>query len=347
MEDTLLFDLNEIVSERINEELASLKETIKKQSVEILSLRKELRENEVKLSNVEYTDILLSKLRTNFNEIAASKPDESGWYNSKQKNQYTFIKTIMNDLFGVTEQYGGWKSNRSDGSLKGYLAVNFYDSKKTVINLLRILKSDSEKEIQFINDFVMPYDYPKEKVLEYVKSPQYNTNGCIFEVSNFWIESGCGKSNMPHSLIMKNPHIVSEEVFSELINSINKQVSEYNWLFSVYKYNRNITHGQIQMLGECLITTPTSRWSFDNVSEFISKNLVSFNKKTLDFLYSKISDDNQFRMLHWEKFPVEYQYQYLMDKPIKQILKLLENYSCKWTEEEKEVFLKQYFLNKK
>lgn len=347
MEDTLLFDLNEIVSERINEELASLKETIRTQSVEILSLRKEVRENEAKLSNVEHTDILLSKLRENFNEIASSKPDESGRYNSKQENQYTFIKTIMNDIFGVTEQYGGWKSNRGDGTLKAYLAVNFYDHKDAVINLLKVLKSDSKNDIQFINDFVMPYDYPKENVLEYVKSPQYNTNGAIFDVSNFWIESGCGKSNMPHGLIMKNTHIVSDDIFSELINSIHKQVSEYNWLFSVYKYNGNITHDQIQMLGECLITTPTSRWSFDNVSEFISKNLVSFNKTTLDFLYSKISDDNQFRMLHWEKFPVEYQYRYLMDKPVEQILKLLGNYSCKWTDEEKEVFLKQYFLNKK
>lgn len=347
MEYTLLFDLNEIVSERINEELASLKETIRNQSVEILSLRKEARENEVKLSNVEHTNILLLKLRENFNGIASSKPDESGWYNSKQKNQYTFIKTIMNDLFGVTEQYGGWKSHRGDGTLKAYLAVNFYDHKDAVINLLKVLKSDSKNDIQFINDFVMPYDYPKEMVLEYVKSPQYNTNGAIFDVSNFWIESGCGKSNMPHNLIMKNPHIVSDDVFSELINSINKKVSEYNWLFSVGKYNENVGENQIQMLGECLVTTPTNKWSYDNVKEFINRNLTSFNKTTLDFLYSKISDDNQFSMLHWEKFPVEYQYQYLMDKPIKQILKLLENYSCKWTDEEKEVFLKQYFLNKK
>ena len=109
---------------------------------------------------------------------------------------------------------------------------------------------------------------------------------------------------------------------------------------------KNISESQTQMLGECLLATPTNKWSYDNVKEFITKNLASFNKITLDFLFSKISDDNQFSMLHWEKFPVEYQYQYLMDKPIKQILKLLENYSCKWTEEEKEVFLKQYFLNK-
>lgn len=347
MEDTLLFDLNEIVSERINEELASLKETIKKQSLEILSLRKEVRESAVSIQDAEHTNVLLDKMREKFDSIVGSKYDDGGWYDSKQKNQYMFIKTIMFTFFGISEQYGGWKSSRGDGTLKAYLAVNFYNNKDIVVNLLKILKSDSKDDIQFIDNFVMPYDYPKEKVLEYVKSPQYNTNGCIFDVSNFWIESGCGKSNMPHSLIMKSPHIVSEDVFSELINSINKKVSEYNWLFSVGKYNENISENQIQMLGECLITTPTSRWSFDNVSEFISKNLVSFNKTTLDFLYSKISDDNQFRMLHWEKFPVEYQYLYLMDKPIKQILKLLENYSCKWTDEEKEVFLKQYFLNKK
>ena len=69
----------------------------------------------------------------------------------------------MFTFFGISEQNGGWKSHRGDGTLKAYLAVNFYDHKDVVVNLLEILKSDSKNDIQFINDFIMPYDYPKRK----------------------------------------------------------------------------------------------------------------------------------------------------------------------------------------
>lgn len=185
----------------------------------------------------------------------------------------------------------------------------------------------------------MPFDYPKEDVIAYVKAPKYNTNGCIFGISSYWIEYGAAKPNMPHDLIMRNPHIIEEDVFPILIDSIRKKVPEFNYLFALPKYNSNVSKEQVVKLGECLIDN-NIKFS-DTIAEFVSQNIKDFNSETLEFLFTKAQSDNQYKALHWEKFPNEYQMRFLESKPLDEVLKLITSYNCTWTIEQKENFLKR------
>ena len=147
---------------------------------------------------------------------------------------------------------------------------------------------------------------------------------------------------MPHDLIMKNPFILEKDVFDVLINSINKKASNYYYLFSLPIHNKNISEDQIIKMGECLKGLPLSVLDYADVKQFINNNLKLFNNNTLDYLYSLTKSDNQFNTLHWEKFPDKYQMKFLKSKDMNEVLKILTNYSCTWTIEQKESFLKEY-----
>ena len=345
MDNILEFDLNEIVSKEINDKIKSFEKQLKLMSNELYESNKQLGVANKIIKESGTVIGLLDNLRAKFESIESGVSDDGGWYDSRQKNQFLFIEKILLNLFGIKKEQNGWLSHRGDGTLKAHLAVNYYHSKQTVIDLLKVIKKDSGGDINFINDFIMPFDYSKQKVIDYVKSPKYNTNGCIFGISNFWIEEGAGKSNMPHDLIMKNEFILEDDVFELLTNSINKRVSEYHYLFGIATYNKNISDAQIAQLGECLITMPVDQLKYTETKSFIEKNLSKFNSKTLDYFYLNMTANNQFNTLHWEKFPVVYQHKYLMDKPIEKILKLITDYSCKWTNEEKESFIKEWSKN--
>jgi len=340
--ETLQFDLNELVSKEIGLKIESLEKrleqsqkTIQDKNTQIYELDKKVKKSETILGIVEF-------LRTKYSEIKEGE-DKGGWYDSRAKLKFIFIEKIMLNLYGIPKEGNGWLSSRSDGSLGGYLAVNYYKNKAQVVDLLKVF-GENDKIIGFIELFKMPYDYPKCDVIEYVKDPKYNTNGCIFCISQYWVEYGCGKSNMPHNLIMKNPFILEDDVFSELINSINKKVSNFYYLFGLPEYN-SLSEKQMQLMGETLIDMPISRLKEDTIQKFIKNNLCKFNNKTLDYLYGLATSENQFSLLHWENFPAEYQMRYLNSLPFDKVWATINNYSCKWTIDDKENFLKQY-LNK-
>lgn len=340
--ETLQFDLNEIVSKEIGEKIESLGNSveqlnaiIREKDKQIFDLNSKVRKSETVLGIVEF-------LRTQYSEIKEGEHDKGDWYNSRAKNQFLFIEKVMLSLYSVPKEGNGWLSSRSDGSLGGYLAVNYYNHKQQVIDLLKVFGGD-ERSISFIAAFKMPYDYSKADVIQYVKNPQYNTNGCIFDVSQYWVESGAAKSNMPHGLIMKSKHIVEDDVFAELLNSVKKKVSNYCYLYALPKYN-TLSEKQIQDLGETLIGWKPSQYD-ETIKEFVSSKLIRFNDGTLDYFYGLMTKDNQFNILHWEKFPSKYQMKYLNNLPIEDVLKTITNYSCKWTSEEKQSFLKEYTTN--
>lgn len=343
MSNFLGLDLNEVATKAISEkistleaDLAAAREAMSDQFSAITTLNKKVSESKIALG-------LLNHLRNEFANIKHGPCDSGGYYDSKQKNQFLFIERVLLYLFNVKkETNGGWLSSRGDGSLAPYLAVNFYRNKAIVIDLLKVLMPNCEKEVSFIQAFKMPYDYPKEAVMRYVKAPQYNTNGAIFGVSNFWIEAGAAEKNMPHNLIMQSPFILQDDVFAALIDTIKKKASNYHYLFALPKHNKDISTDQIVMMGEQLANIETSVLGWDVVNYFIIDNLKVFNHKTLDFLYSKIQYDNQFKTLHWEKFPNEYQMRFLKEKSLDVVLKIITNHSCAWTEDEKRTFLKEF-----
>lgn len=343
MTNLLGFDLNEVATKAISEkistleaDLAAAREAMSDQFSAITTLNKKVSESKIALG-------LLDHLRNEFANIKRGPDDSGGYYDSKQKNQFLFIERVLLYLFNVKkETNSGWLSSRSDGALAPYLAVNFYRNKAIIIDLLKVLMPNCEKEVSFIQAFKMPYDYPKEAVMRYVKAPQYNTNGAVFGVSNFWIEAGADEKNMPHDLIMQSPFILEDDVFDALLLSIKKKVSNYYYLFALPKYNKNISPEQVVALGEQLLEIETSVLNYDTVNDFIVENLKRFSDKTLDFLYSKIQSDNQFKTLHWEKFPNAYQMRFLKGKNLNEVLSILSQYHCKWTEDEKRTFLKEF-----
>lgn len=342
MDNLLEIDLNKLVSKQVAGKISSLEKELTnsqnknlEQYKEIIELKKQVDNSKIALGLFEY-------LRDEFSKIKQSEADSGGWFKSKQQNQFLFIEGILLNIFNIKKEAKGWYCTRNDGNLASHLAVNFYSKKETVIDLLKIIMADCRKEVAFIESFKMPFDYTKEEVIQYVKEPKFNTNGCIFGISEYWIRYGVGKRNMPHDLIMKSPFILEEDVFEILLDSIKKKVSNYYYLFTLPKYNKNISEEQLIKLGECLTSMTTRELNCKVVNGFISENLNSFNNKTLDFLYNLIQSDDLYKTVYWENFPTEYQMRFLKAKPLDEILSLLAHYKCKWTIEQKESFLKEY-----
>jgi hypothetical protein len=346
MSTVLGIDLNEIASREIAEKIESLesdlkeaRRTINDQLAAIASLKK-------KEAGAKAITFLLDHLRNEFLSIERGQSDSGGYYDSKQKNQYLFMEKALMHVFGIkretTRDTNGWYSSRSDGALAPYLAVNFYHNKDVVINLLQVLMPNCEKEISFIRTFQMPYDYPKEAVLRYVKAPKHNTNGCIFGMSEYWFNSGAGESNMPHDLIMKSPFITEDDVFKALLDTIKRKAGESHYLFALPKHNKSVSPEQIAAMGEQLLSLSEAVLGYEPVNNFIVENLKAFNSKTLDFLYGKIQLDNQFKTLHWEKFPNEYQMRFLKEKSLGEVLSVLSRQGCTWTEGQKKAFLNEF-----
>lgn len=335
-------DLNELVSKEVSEKIEGLEKQLQKSYEENRKLAKQVDELKLRGKDAKITNSLLDHIRTSFLAIEADKPDKDGWFDSKQKKQFLFVEKVLLNLFGIAKEQNGWYCSRHDGSLSVHLAVNFYKNKQTVIDLLTVIKADSAKEINFIKAFQMPYDYPLQDVLNYVKAPKYNTNGCIFGIGQYWIEYGAGLQNMPHNLIMQNPLILTPDVFKVLLDTAKSGQGESHYLFSLPVYNKDISEAQVKQLGECLLSVPPKWLTYDDFKRFLSDNLTRFNNKTLDYLYGLMTADNQYKTLHWENFPQEYQHRFLKSQPFEDILKIITGYSCKWTVEQKELFLKEY-----
>ncbi len=357
MEENILnIDLNEIVSKEIVEKFKSyekqiynLEEKLTKSKSNEDKLLKKVEKSETLINLVNY-------LKDTYSKIKGTPKDKDGYgEKSKERNQFEFIEKILLTFFNITPEYKGWTYiHCGGGTLKVQLVINYYSNKEILINLLKVLLPENDSLffnnniISFIESFKMPFHWSKQDVLEYVKSPKYNTNGAIYGISSFWIEAGAGKSNMPHDLIMSNKHILESDIFNELLSTIKtKRSADYHYLFALPKYNSNITKEQIIQLGECLLVLTKDKLFYDHIKEFIGTNIMNFNNETLDYLYTFINSDNQYKTTYWENFSHNYQMKFLMSKPIDELLKILTSYNNKWTNEEKEEFLKKYFKEQK
>lgn len=341
-------DLNEIankaIQEKINElegENESLHNKLNELSKENHSLNNEL--DSTKEHNQQTLNIF-EGFRKTYKELQPIQETRDSYGESINRVRYKYIVQLMKLVYGVstnhTDHFGGLATN---------LAVAFYNNKSELITILNLLNVDGEQSlfsssfVAKIRDFVMPYDYSKEKILEYVKNPKYNTNFCMRGIEAL-TQYGC----IPHDIIQQSPFIADEDVFEELIQSIEKKRGESYMLFEVYKNNRSITDKHIKVIGRYVLKNmPQSGRSSgmaDSVKNFLKDNLPKLETDTIDKLFELYcSHDNQFKLLHWENFPIEYQYKYLLGKPFSEVLKITNNYSCKWTDEQKEEFYSQYF----
>lgn len=347
-ENLLNIDLNEIVSKEVAEKIQHLEKELDEQrqlshkkSLEIVRLSSEVENANVNLS-------FIRGLQESFAAITHT-PEVKGEtsYVSKQQNQYLFIEKVLEYLYGIKREEGGWLSYREDGKLAPYLAINFRSNRRQVVDLLRVLKPDSQKDIAFIEAFVMPQDYDKNSILGYIDSGKYRTNGTVFGVSEFWVQDGLKGSKAPNDYILANPLFAEdEEVFSAVLDCIKRRGKDWEYFFTLPKYNKLLSTEQVARLGDMLVGMNKNERTYDYVTNFVANNLKSFGDTALDVLYKDISADNKYRALHWENFPVRYQMRFLLSQPLEMILKLFSAYNCVWTIEQKEEFLQIYFAHK-
>ena len=345
----LEIDLNDIASEAIRKQITKLEGIIKENADKVISLRKEdkkLREfTKIGSDFKDLSDLYVEKFRAidnvkNKNEIVKYK----------QELQFLFIQNILESFFGIHAKFGKWFGYRG-GSLWGNLAVNYYDHKEVLFKVLRVLNLNPADDffdaslMSKIGSFVMPYDYPKDRIMAFVKAPKYNTNGCIFDPSEYWVRNPMTE-NIPYSLLMRSPYILDKDVFSELLDTIRSRKSNWHYLYKLSIYS-DLTKTQINAMGNIIISDITYYTvnGYDYVKQFVARHILDFSDKIVNALYKDISADNQFKTLNWKKFPVKYQQKYLMSRSFEGIMKILNNYDCKWTDEEKQSFLTKY-LNK-
>lgn len=332
-------DLNEVASKAIQERLQELEDKNK----ELEDMAHELSKENVSLKNqiiqseqdTEKVNTFLENVRRVYKDLKPIPEKENSFGKDLKRVKFDFIQNIMSFVFGINPEYG----YEHDGGLASNLSANYYNNKKELLFVLDMLDADQSwgKSIkEHIIGFVHPKDYTKDQVLKYVERPHYNTNGSFNGYST--LIKGWG---IPHNFIQSSPFIKEPEVFEKILETINKRRGEFRLLFQTYKYSK-LSDEQIQQLGESVM--PFIKGCGDEIKAFITDNLTKFKKETVDFIFDNYAHhDNQFRMFHWDKFPIEYQYRYLLERPIGEVLSIINHYSCKWTVEEKDIFLKQYY----
>lgn len=339
--DYLNIDLNDLVNKEIRERIEDLEKRIEQLWKSIQEKDLLINNQKVLIDDNKLVTDLFWKFRQSFSGLKPTPKDSLGYEKTLVYHQFEFISNILENLFSIKKE----SNYQDDTSLAINLAVNYYKNKETVINVLKLLMSNADRMTSVIESFKMPYDYSKDEVLKFVKNPQYNTNGVMFGINRYWTERGASKENMPYDLIMKHPNFLDADVFDQMLETIKTRNHNSEYFFEITKYNKNITKEHISKIGNLFIDFKF--FNGDLICNFIKSNLDHFDRKTLDFFYTKITIDNQFKMLHWENFPVEYQQRFLMNKPFEEILKILNTYSCKWTIDQKEELLKKYFNNEK
>src|SRR5205085_11523579 len=101
MENTLQFDLNEIVSKEINSKISTLESTIeslqseiRKKDLVVYQLREQVKNSELSLS-------FITNLREEFSKIIATPKTKDCYGNSKTRNQFNFIENVLLNLFNI------------------------------------------------------------------------------------------------------------------------------------------------------------------------------------------------------------------------------------------------------
>lgn len=331
-------DLNDLVSKQVRDKIDSYELQINELKKKNNDLNLSLITLTKKLSDASSYNSFIDGIRETYNNLKTTGSYAENNIVPIAKKRYDYISNILKSFYNINEEYG-WLSHGTDGALMYYLAANFYSNKQTLLDVLNAISPEDKRTIDFIKDFRMPSDYTKEEVIEFLEKPQYNTNGFMFGRSKYWAESGFGKRNMPYDYIFKSPHMLDDNVFDVMINTIEAKKNEHFYFFEYPIHNKYASDEQIIKLGRCLINLKNTTLEYDPVKRFINMFLMKFDDETLDFLFNRISD-NQYSIYYWERFPVKFQMKYLLSQPLDNVLKTINN--TKWTTDDKALFLKQY-----
>lgn len=333
-------DLNEVANEAISKKINDLEAENDLLGTDIAALKSQLRTVNKKFeeykSNSKLVMTVFQNIRNTYAALKSAPETRDSYAKSLDMVKYEFIRDIMLFIFGVKEAHGYVK-----GSLGRNLAANFYDNKNDVISILDLLGQEENhfQSVQSkIREFVHPKDFTKEQVMKYAKSPNYNTNG-----NHNGYDPLIKGYGIPHDMIQSNPIMIEDDVFTEVIESIRNRRGTYNLLFDMHK-NASLSDSQIKLMGDLVPVLLLEKRKSDEMTRFTEKNLHKFNDSTIRVLFDNYaSKDNQFKTFHWEKFPVKYQHEYLLKRPIQEVLGVISHYSCSWSDKEKDEFLKRYY----
>ena len=337
--ESIIESQNKTISENLIVKDNQFKE-LNRYITEIETKNKEL---EKKLEIFSVIEAGFANIKVQFDQVDKTPKTEYDCEKSKQQNQFYFIAKIMYAMYYGKETKVIKDIQYLDGSLATNLAITFYEQKENVINLLRLLMPEAIDIITKIKDFKMPFDYSKEKLIPLMNIKSH-TNGYYTGVNRYWTESGAGISNIPYDLLLANPLVLEDDVFDELIKSINKN-SDGHYLFLVAKVNKNITDEQVQRLGYEYLKLNKTIQVWNKSKEFIRLNLHKFNDEILDKLIKSVTT-NIYDDLFWGRFPIKFQYKYLNTKSMGEIVKLISD-NKSWDIEKTNHFFSKYFVIKK
>src|SRR5690606_29630055 len=172
--DKLLgLDLNEIANKAIQEKIDNLEDNNNKMSDDILKLSRDNNNLQKSLSkdkakNTVMLDIF-DRIKTTFHSLERIPETDKEYAKDLPKVRYEYLCKVMELIYGV-------KTNHSfcHGSLALNLSIAFYKSRPELLTILDIIDIDKDRfttrtTAVCAKDFVMPYDYSKEKIIEYVK----------------------------------------------------------------------------------------------------------------------------------------------------------------------------------
>lgn len=326
MENNNIFniDLNSLLSESVLSDIKSLEDTIKELNNTLLEYHIEnealKKENEKYKTLLNYTNIF-NDLKESYNKINLS------W------DKFLFISNMMKTFYDI--DYKIDDNQLKETKLNILVSVVYHKNKKELINILNILEIPTE----YVKNFVMPFDYSRDIILNYASSSFCNVNGEYINYK-YWLDSGANIKNVPHTLLFQNEYFLDDEIFKKVLKSF-KLFSEAHRYFNLDLYNKNITDEHISKLGERILDIK-GYTSYDNIRVFINRNLRKFNNKTLDFLLKDATHDNSYKVLHYEKFPLEYQIKYLMNIGDYNLFISLLSENDEFTNEEKINLTKRY-----
>lgn len=339
----LEIDLNEYVSKEIREQINSLNERIETLNKEKYDKSREIKTltHTLEQTKKENKDslFLIEQLRESYNSLAPIKKTEDSYGKDLKQVKFEFICDIFNNFFNITPTY----TSMGERGLSFMLTISFYKHKELLLSILELIaKDDKYIDFKLIKERKLPEDWTDEQIKKRIIDVVYNANGQMFGCPTYWN----GNSNLPLNLILKDKRVVEYEIWVELLNTIKQKKSNYYYLFAIHKYNPYLTEKHIEELGEVLIELPKNVYTISEIENFINTNLKNFNKKTLDYFFELITKHNQFNVFNWQKFPVDYQMKYLYSLDFNTVFEVINKYDCKWSVEEKETFLENYFKNK-
>lgn len=199
----------------------------------------------------------------------------------------------------------------------------FYPDREKVFQLFEMFDIKYDKSMK---NFVIPYEYTKNQVLQFVKtsSRRYITNGNIFSHNTRWFYENLKSSNfsttntlelsrysnaIPWQLLLKNKYILDDDVFDEILNQIKLNHGNSCYFYKIIDFHE-LNNEQLEQMALLL---PTERRRInDTHKNFISKNVNIL--KTLPLMvdsFSKEINDNQYTAFYFANYPDDYQVEYI------------------------------------